>query len=229
MRSILPILLLSAALVAGGAARAGDVTLYRCVGAKGAVSIQDQPCPRDAHQDVLKMVRPIDAPPRPQAVAVAAPSPPSVEVRVVRDHYPQPMFECTNAETGETYLSDTGVPQSRYVPFWNYGVVDNFSVRGELSDSQALHPSPPLRAPNQPPPPPQRPAHRNPHGRFLGGPGYAYVQDSCVRLQQNEVCGRLRDRDDALEKLIFNAQPDERSRYEREQKGVRQQMREDCG
>ena len=218
-----------AALALTGAARAGDVVLYRCVDAHQAIAVQDQPCPKDSHQDVLKMVRPIDAPPRPRAVATTASSPPAVEAHVMHDRYPQPMYECTNAETGETYLSSTGIPQSRYVPFWTFGVTDGFSVRGELTPSQALHPAPPLRPPNQPPPPPQDHSTRHGHGRFGGAPAYAYVEDSCVRLQQGEVCERLRDRDDALEKLIFNAQPSDRSRYEREQKGVREQMREDCG
>jgi hypothetical protein len=208
-------------------ARAGDVTLYRCVDAKGAIAVQDQPCPKDAQQTVLKMARPIDAPLRPQKI-VAVQAPP-LEVHVVSDRYPQPVWECTNAQTGETYLSDSGTPQSRYVSSWMYGVTGGFAVHGELTPSQALHPPPPLRPPNQPPPPPQQPPHHDRHGHFLGGPAYAYVQDSCVRLQQNEVCEHLRDRDDVLRKLIFNSQPDERVQYEREQKGLRQQLREDCG
>lgn len=216
------------ALASVCAAQAGDITLYRCVGAKGAIAVQDQPCPADAQQTVLKMVRPVDAPPRPQRIAEAAPAP--VVVHDVQDRYPQPTWECTNAQTGETYLNHSGVPQSRYVPYWTTGVTDGFFVRGELTPSQALHPAPPLRRPDQPPPPPpERSAHRS-HGRSFGGlPGYAYVEDSCVPLQQDEVCARMRGRDDALQKLIFNAQPSDRGRYEREQKGVRQQLRADCG
>ncbi len=214
------------ALTAASVSVAGDVTLYRCVGAKGAIAVQDQPCPKDAQQTVLKMQRPVDAPPRPQKIVAAQAPPP--EVLVVRDRYPQPQYECTNAVTGETYLSDSGVPQSRVVPYWTLGLSDGFSVRGELSPSQALHPPPPLRPPNQPPP--QMPLHRGSHGRFFNGfPGYATVQDNCVRLQRGEACDRLRDRDDALGKLIFNAQQNDRARYEREQKGLREQIREDCG
>ena len=218
-------------LAASVAARADDVTLYRCVGAKGAIAVQDQPCPKGMQQSVLKMVRPVDAPPPPQPSPPAAPAPPPVEVRVVSERYPQPMYECTNAETGETYLSRSGVPQSRAVPYWTLGAGDGFFVRGQLTPSQALHPPPPLRPPNQAPPPPTaRPPRHGSHGRFAGGlAGYAYVEDSCVRLPQNEVCGRLRERDDALRKLIFNGQQDDRERYEREQKGLREQIREECG
>jgi hypothetical protein len=201
--------LLLGALIASDAASAGDVTIYRCVGAGNQIALQDHPCPKDARQDVRQMIRPQDPPPRPPPVAVATPlAPPAVEIRVVHVRDPQPLYECRNADSGETYLSQTGVPESRYVPFWTLGLGDGLAQSGERK------------------PPPQ--VHgRLPHGHFAYPP-VVYVEDTCVRLPQNEVCQRLRARNDALGTLIFNGQPSERERYERERKGLLEQMRNDC-
>ncbi len=203
------VVLLLGALLASDAARAGDVTIYRCVDARNHVTLQDHPCPKDAHQDVRQMIRPQDAPPRPQVVAAEkAATPPPVEVRVVRVRDPQPLYECRNPDTGETYLSQTGFPESRYVPFSTLGYGGPFSNLGQHA------PTP--RAPG-----------RLPHGRFAY-PLMVYVEDTCVRLPQDEVCQRMRDRNDALGTLIFNGQPSDRERYERERKGLLEQMREEC-
>ena len=77
----------------------------------------------------------------------------------------------------------------------------------------------------QPTPRPRGPEPR--HGGF-GFPVLTYVEDSCVRLQQDEVCETLRERNNALGTLIFNGQPSDRERYERERKGLVEQMRQDC-
>lgn len=206
-------------------AHADELTLYRCVDVRGTIAIQDRPCPVGSQQRVLKMQRPVDAPPSPPVAT--APPPPPVEVRIVHDRGMPPTYECTNAQTGETYLNHSGVGQSRYVPYWAYGVGSGFAVFGTLTPAQALHPPPPVG----PPQPPPRPAgNRHPYPRMGGGLlGYSYVEDHCDPLPQGEVCARLRDRDDALEKLIFNAQPSDRRTYEREQIGVREQLREGCG
>jgi hypothetical protein len=60
-------------------------------------------------------------------------------------------------------------------------------------------------------------------------PGTTYVQDTCMRMAQDAGCQRLHDRDDELDTLIFNAQPDDRARYEREQSTVQSELRNDCG
>ena len=57
-------------------AATGEVTVYRCVGDKGVLSLQDNPCPKGAQQTTLQMVRPKDAPPRPAAKPEPEPPPP---------------------------------------------------------------------------------------------------------------------------------------------------------
>lgn len=207
--------ILLCALIATDNARAGDVTIYRCVGTGNQISLQDHPCPKDARQDVRQMIRPQDAPPRPQQVAAATPpAPQATEIRVIHVRDPQPLYECQNAETGDTYMSQTGIPQSRYVPFWTLGLGDSFANVGG-------------RTPRPMPSPMSRPPAHVPHDRFVY-PYSVYVEDTCVRLPQEEACQHLRDRNDALGTLIFNSQPSDRERYERERKGLVEQIRDEC-
>ena len=217
--------LVIAAMLASAIACADDVTIYRCVSPSNHITLQDHPCPKDAHQDVRQMIRPQDPPPRPQVVATAQPStPPAMEVRVVHVRDPQPLYECTNAESGETYLSQSGVPQSRYVTYWSSGFGDDFTLIGPrppLSHPALTHP------PLSPTPKPHPIVHPS-HGRFAF-PAFVYVADSCVRLSPQETCERMRERNDALGTLIFNGQANDRVSYEREQKALREQMRDECG
>lgn len=208
-RLLIAIALLLGAFAAADTVRADDVTIYRCVGAGNRISLQDHPCPKDAHQHVRQMIRPQDPPPRPQQIAATrSPEPRAVEVRVVHVRDPQPLYECRNTDTGEIYLSQTGIPEARYVPFWTLGYGGPFANIGGRTPLQ--------RAPG-----------RVPHGQFAYPP-VVYVEDTCVRLPQDEVCQRMRNRNDALGTLIFNAQPSDRERYERERKGLAEQLRDAC-
>jgi len=210
------------ALVAAGAARADGVTIYRCVDASGGITLQDRPCPKDAHQEVRQMLRPQDAPPTPEPIAVAQPQQRTIRVRAVRD--PEPLYQCTGPN-GDTYVSQSGIPQGHYAPLWVSGYGNNGGSIDAVDRARAQQ----ANGAGQ---------FQNGAGQFRGGiPGQyggipygavAYVQDSCVRMPQDEVCDSLRDRDSALGNLIFNAQPDERERYQREQKALRTQMRNDC-
>lgn len=210
----LPVALLLAALAVTHAAYAADeVTIYRCVAVGGKVSLQDHPCTKDAHQDVREMIRPQDPPPRPQPpILQAQPAPAPTEVRIVHVHDPQPTYQCTTAD-GNTYINHTGIPQTRYVPLWTLGI-----GRGN-GFADVGRPAP------QPRPRPDGSDH---HRGGFGFPLMAYVEDTCVRLQQDEVCETLRARKNALGTLIFNGQPSDRERYERERRGLVEQMREDC-
>ena len=207
------IALLLAALAATGIARAADeVTIYRCVATGGKVSLQDHPCPKDAHQDVREMIRPQDPPPRPQPPIVQAqPAPAPTEVRIVHVHDPQPTYQCTSPD-GDTYINHTGIPQARYVPLWTFGIGrgNGFADVGRPTPQPSAHPV----------------GRRPSHG--FGFPFMTYVEDSCVRLQQDEVCQSLRARNDALGTLIFNGQPSDRERYEHERKGLVEQLQSDC-
>ncbi|MEO7477608.1 MAG: DUF4124 domain-containing protein [Lysobacteraceae bacterium] len=209
---VLPGLLLIVGLISANAAHADDVTIYRCVDPAGKVSLQDSRCPTNTRQQVREMQRPQDPPPRPpQIAATPTPAPPPTEIRIVHVHDPQPLYECRNPDTGETYLSQTGVPEGRYVPFWTLGYGDPFANVGASTPARSSVPR----------------TGRLPHGSFAY-PAMMYVQDTCVRLPQAEICRRMHARDDALGTLIFNAQPVERANYEREREGLAEQMRGEC-
>ncbi len=209
--------LLIGVFFAVGAARADDVTIYRCVDAAGKVSLQDRPCPRDVRQDVRQMVRPQDAPPRPEPInVVVPPAARTVEVHIVHDRDPQPAFQCTTPD-GDTYINHTGIPQGHYVPFWTFGMSRGNGFVGGVGGGR---PSP------QPMP---RPGASQFHNGGFGIPVMTYVEDTCVRMPQDEVCDSLRARNERLGTLIFNGQPSDRARYERERKGLVEQMHSDCG
>jgi hypothetical protein len=103
MRLSATFLLLALALVpsvpASGAAT-GSVTVYRCVGDKGVVSLQDKPCAKGTEQKTIEMVRPRDAPPRPRSapepVAEALPPPPPPWEYEPQRTPPPPLYECTS-------------------------------------------------------------------------------------------------------------------------------------
>lgn len=75
MRS-LPIALVALSCIAAWLpapqARAGDVTIYRCVDARGHIALRDSPCVEGERQEVRNMGRPLDPPP-----SAAAANPPS--------------------------------------------------------------------------------------------------------------------------------------------------------
>ena len=106
---------------ASASAPVDEVTIYRCTGADGRVSIGNLPCAGGERQQARGMLRPTDARPRADAVpatpaAPAAPAP--VQVVVVRD--PQPIYECTTPD-GARYDSDDGEGNPRWVPYWTSG------------------------------------------------------------------------------------------------------------
>jgi hypothetical protein len=214
-QSLLIVAFGSAACLATGAARADDVTIYRCVDGSGKVALQDRPCPKDVHQDVREMIRPQDPPPRPQPTAAVEPPPPrAVEVRVVHDREPPPTWQCTTPD-GSTYTNHSGIPQGRYVPTWTYGYGVGLTHAGDVARPHAD----------------SSPSGARPHGGGRGGyalPGMTYVEDTCVRLRRDEICQAMHDRIDALGTLFFNGQPSDRARYERERQGLEEDIRDQC-
>lgn len=106
-------------------AASSQVTVYRCVGAGGNVTLRDTPCEQGERQETRAMVRPADAPPaKPPAetaaeeAARAAPPPPRIVV--VRTPAPAPMYECTTPDN-TTYTSDSPEGNPRWVPLWTLG------------------------------------------------------------------------------------------------------------
>lgn len=101
----------------------GKVTIYRCVDAKGKVSLQDSPCAKTSQQETREMQRPKDAPP----VKKKSPAPPdpvpmqSYEPPIFIASTPPPeLYRCTDYE-GRTRDSESYDPNPRCEPLWALG------------------------------------------------------------------------------------------------------------
>lgn len=123
----------------GSASAQNNMTIYRCVDAKGAITLQnDVPCPKGSQQTARKIdaLQPLQtlpataAPPLAAAAPAAAarpapamPQPADAEpiVRVA----PQPLYACRTWDERD-YLSDIAEPPSRCVP------VDSVGIGGSL-------------------------------------------------------------------------------------------------
>ncbi|MGH8028858.1 MAG: DUF4124 domain-containing protein [Arenimonas sp.] len=98
----IPLFLLLSTLAAapvpsGPGAASEQVTVYRCVGDKGVVSLQDKPCQKGTQQTRMQMVRPKDAPPRPRSKPEPEPLPPPQEWTYEPLRTPPPeLYECTS-------------------------------------------------------------------------------------------------------------------------------------
>ncbi len=222
VRAMLRCLLLGVAVLAPVSGHAADeVTIYRCVSARGAVALRDTPCRADEHQDVRQLARPQDAPPPPPPPApiaqIAPPSPATMRTDVVSRAVPQPLYQCVRPD-GSRYTSEHDDGNLRWVPLWTLGV--------------------PLIAPRNPLG--DRVGAPSPHGSRLqpGAPApsvvaYAYppgtwVRDRCHALSQAEVCARLRERLDGIGDARFNAQANERLRLAAEERSLRARLQQDC-
>jgi len=219
--SVLP---LAAALLAPSA-RAGEVTIYRCVDARGNTTLRDTPCAKGQQQETRSMVRPKDAPSRVVDVVPDSRSEPaSMSTRTIVYAPPLPMYECRTPD-GDTYTSDSPEGNPRWVPLWTLG----YPV---LSDGY------------------YRPGStrivRHGDGRVdvnVDGGGYVnqpvptiagygagtWVRDECHMLPPSETCARLQDRRDEIRTRFFNAQPTERAQLDREERGINARLDNDCG
>jgi hypothetical protein len=209
------------------AAQAGDtVVIYRCTDAQGRLSLRDSPCARGERQETRSMARPKDAPPRPapppprdpMTVAVAQ-SPP--QIIVVQP--PRPLYECVTPDNAR-YVSDSPEGNPRQVPAWALGA--------PLFGQAVVHE-------------PGRVDFRVENGRVSGNyrsgsigtvwvptpAAYGdtvWVRDSCYALPPVEVCSRLRERRDELRRRYTIAQPSERARLGREERGIEARLQQDC-
>jgi hypothetical protein len=226
------------------ARQSAAVTVYRCVDAKGHVTLGDVPCPAGTRGEARTMQRPQDAPPRPAPPATATPPPaPPAPREVVVLRAPQPMYECV-APDGTRYTSETAEGNPRWVPLWTLGyragrgrgagAPDGSLATDRLNEYHASRPlggrvGAPTPTPTPPPPgggqrPPQRPPV---HGYGYGTPG-TWVRDTCYALPPAEVCARLRDRRDEIRRRFFNAQETERAELRREERGINARLEADC-
>lgn len=210
-----------------------EVTIYRCTNASGGLTMRDSPCLKGEKQDVRTMQRPRD--PAPVARPVAAPPPPiapvsNTSVQVVYVTPPRPMYECVTPD-GETYTSDDGEGNPRWVPYWSTGypilprdgytssasISGNVSIGNGTLSFQSGDPRPPR-------PHPPRPGH--------GGAGYApggvWIRDTCHVLPQAEVCARLSDRRYEILRRYGSAMASERRTLDLEQRGIDARIANDC-
>ena len=213
MRSMKPVriaVLCLAGLAALGAQRlahAQDVTIYRCVDAKGHLTLRDTPCGKDQKQEARTMTRPQDAPRKPAKPAADAPpareyvadtQPPPRDVYLAP---PRPLYECITPD-GMRYTSDTSDGNPRWVPLWTLGY-PAYNVVGSH-----------VAGPN------------------MIGPNYygagTYVRDTCYMLPPDEVCAITRDRRDELRKRFFNAMPSERDVLRVEERSLNARLDNDC-
>lgn len=121
IRSIAACLLLALAGSAGGAG-SDTVTVYRCVDAKGRVTLQDDPCPAGTQSSTRQMQRPKDVPAKPATPPATKPLPePVVERRRAPPPLlaPPPMYRCTSYDGIERY-SESYDPNPRCEPMVLY-------------------------------------------------------------------------------------------------------------
>jgi hypothetical protein len=111
----IPLLLVGMAAFAA----AEDITVYRCVSAGGAVTLQDEPCPAGAQETTRAMTRPQDPPPRPATTARAPepdmPPPDAPPAPYAGPWPPPPMFQCTDYD-GDVRFTEEYAPSTRCVP-----------------------------------------------------------------------------------------------------------------
>ena len=258
----LPIALLAAFLAApwdsAPAQDSGEVTIYRCTGADGTVSIGNVPCTGDARQEVRSMARPQDAPPRPASPAPATgPATPAAAPGPIVQHVvvppPQPLYECVRPD-GSVYESDSGQGEVRWVPLWTAGWPvggwhggghggrpgrpggrDDIGARGVTTPAGSGLSAPPVSRISIPPDPPRPdpgavvpPRPRPPHGGWVGPEPGTWERDDCHPLPQAEACARLRDRREAIRTRFFNAQQRERDTLRVEERGLNARLDRDC-
>lgn len=221
MRPGSAIVLLGMLMLLSPASPAAEITLYRCVDAKGKLTLRDSPCAKGEKQETRTFQRPVDPPPRPAAQATPPLPPPSkpAEVRYVTVNPPRPLYECVTPD-GDRYTSDTDAGNPRYVPLWTLGYPGpRRTIRSEgLTVSTPIQRPPPIRPPTRPHP--VYPAY------------YAsstYIADECHALPQQEVCARLNDRRYEIKRRYFNAMPSERAVLDDEERAVVARMNSDCG
>ncbi len=218
MRPGLPIAI-AAALMLTPVLQAAEITLYRCVDAKGKVTLRDSPCAKGETQETRTFQRPVDPPPRP--APQPAPAPAAVakpEVRYVTVSAPRPLYECVTPD-GERYTSDTNAGNPRWVPLWTLGYPMSRSFRSEsLTVTTPVQRPPDVRPPGRP-----QPVHPAIYASST------YIADECHALPQEEVCSRLNDRRYEIKRRFFNAMPSERAVLDNEERAIVARMNSDCG
>ncbi|WP_158601785.1 hypothetical protein [Solilutibacter pythonis] len=230
----LPLSLLPLAMAAiAAAARADDLTLYRCLDAKGRQTLRDSPCQPNEKQQTRQMIRPRDPPRAPVVRTPPPPPPPPMRetVRYMTLAAPRPLYEC-QAPDGGRYTSESPQGRARWQPLW-IGLPVTPGSPGwppmpvTESGAASIH-------------------YRDRHTsvridsgrRLIGAPihgGHAYpvnagtwVYDTCTPLPQAEVCARLSERQSEIRRRYFQAMPSERATLDRESAGIDTRLATEC-
>ena len=143
--ALMSALLLALLLPPAPAPAQGNVVIYRCTDAAGALTVQnDRPCPKGSRQDkrTIQEVRRVAAPPASASTRRPTASAPAPVARVVAgppvmgtaptatitsgialpDRLPPPvLFECRTYDN-DRYLSDDGTPPQRCAPLATTGI-----------------------------------------------------------------------------------------------------------
>lgn len=206
MRHVMPLLLLLASLAAAPVAA---TTVYRCVGASGALSYQDRPCA--AGQKASRIVLPDSAPsapvPPPPSLPTVAPAPPPAAPPPAP--LPQ-LYACYRATDGKRYVSSDGNPPSYLAPIGVLGAISmplarTYGPEGAGISAPGVGPKPHVAS------------------RIAGY--YTSVQDHCVPLPRAEICRRVQQQYDAVEHKLRNAFQDAKPALEAEASHLRSQLR----
>jgi hypothetical protein len=231
IRLILACLSVSALPAATTVARAADdnVTVYRCVDARGHVTLRDSPCSKGQAQEARSMLRPKDAPYRPPAPSPRPAEPraegPAREVVVV--HTPRPLYECVTPD-GDLYTSETPEGHPRWVPLWTLDVPlyapGPYGYTGGVDHTGLTINTPHVRFTTS-----STRVHQPVYADAAWATAGTWIRDTCHPLPQADVCARLRDRRAEIDRRFFNAQPNERDQLRTEERGVVARLDDDCG
>ena len=202
---------------------AQEVTIYRCVDAKGNLALRDSPCAKGDSQEVRSMQRPKDPAAGTAVVAPPSPSPRPApvtpqQVQVIYRTPPRPMYECVTPD-GKRYTSETGEGNPRSVPLWTLG----YPVRSHGGGPRPVTPGQGQASGGSRPSGPPRPG-----GGYYGGAAYTLVRDECHALPQEEVCSRLSDRRYEIMRRYNSALQSEIHQLELEQRGIDARIDNDC-
>lgn len=102
-------------------AKSDNVRIYRCVDAKGKISLQDSPCAKSSQQETRDLLRPKDGPPVTKQAAPVKNVEPAPESYDMPPLIPPPvLFQCTNYE-GKVRDSEIYDTNPRCEPLWVLG------------------------------------------------------------------------------------------------------------
>lgn len=218
---MIAVLLTAGLLHAPLPAAAQEVTIYRCIGKDGALTLRDSPCAKGQEQEVLNMQRPKDPPPRRDARKRSSgerSAAPVREVQVVYRNEPRTLYECVSAD-GRRYTSADGFGNRRWVPLWTLGYpVWQHRTRSAIRYAEAPGDAGPGVIP----------AQRPDYAGVVTGAG-TWISDECYPLPREEVCARLSDRHYEILRRYSTAGPSERRRLDLEQRSVDAQLADECG